>query len=552
MSEPPPSRGRIRAPSEAGQALILPSLAGAGQLARQNEEHLAQQELAFLPGANAWRQQARRELLTAAERYTKSYSALESLAEPVSAQQPIILTGHQPELFHPGVWLKNFVASSLAQQTGGIAVNLVIDNDTQRQASLAVPTGSWEQPQVTAVPYDDPLPELPHEERPLVNRESWASFPTRVIAALRPVAEAAGWDCHDLCLSRLTETLQSAGKRTEQIGYAFAQARHRLEQSVGVRTWELPLSVLCQQPAFQAFVIGLLTDLPRLQSVYNAALANYRRKNRLRSRSHPAPDLEQTGEWREVPLWIWSRNAPRRQRAFARWTNGQLEISDRQALSVQMPRAEDLSNGAAFAEWSAAEARGIKLRPRAFLTTLFARLMLGDLFIHGIGGAKYDEVTDELIRELAGVAPPAFVIATATLPLPFSLPPVTEHDLQVTRQLLRDFRFHPERFAPPTQTPGFHFISAEAWRRLLEEKQAWLALQPQRGQGTPRQNALSRLNEALAAALPDQARSLQALLAEQESLLAKRRLLGNREFSFVLHPSERLTRQLLDLSSVNS
>ena len=38
--------------------------------------------------------------------------------------------------------------------------------------------------------------------------------------------------------------------------------------------------------------------------------------------------------------------------------------------------------------------RGIKLRTRALTTTLFARLVLSDMFLHGIGGAKYDQVTD--------------------------------------------------------------------------------------------------------------------------------------------------------------
>ena len=40
------------------------------------------------------------------------------------------------------------------------------------------------------------------------------------------------------------------------------------------------------------------------------------------------------------------------------------------------------------------------LRPRALTLTLFARLCVADFFIHGIGGGKYDEVTDRIIREL--------------------------------------------------------------------------------------------------------------------------------------------------------
>ena len=39
----------------------------------------------------------------------------------------------------------------------------------------------------------------------------------------------------------------------------------------------------------------------------------------------------------------------------------------------------------------------------------FSRFMLGDLFIHGIGGAKYDELGDEIARRFFGIEPPGFL-----------------------------------------------------------------------------------------------------------------------------------------------
>ena len=47
-------------------------------------------------------------------------------------------------------------------------------------------------------------------------------------------------------------------------------------------------------------------------------------------------------------------------------------------------------------------AAGIRLRTRALTTTMFARFLLGDLFVHGIGGAKYDELGDEIARGFFG------------------------------------------------------------------------------------------------------------------------------------------------------
>ena len=53
-------------------------------------------------------------------------------------------------------------------------------------------------------------------------------------------------------------------------------------------------------------------------------------------------------------------------------------------------------------------ARGLRLRTRALTTTLFARLFLADLFVHGIGGAKYDAMTDQICERLFGMKAPSF------------------------------------------------------------------------------------------------------------------------------------------------
>src|SRR5438270_9519718 len=86
------------------------------------------------------------------------------------------------------------------------------------------------------------------------------------------------------------------------------------------------------------------------------------------------------------------------------------------------------------------------LRPRALITTMYARLVLSDLFIHGIGGAKYDELTDLIIRRFFGIEPPAYVTATATFRLPIERPQVSLDDVRRSEQRIRGVRFRPESF----------------------------------------------------------------------------------------------------------
>ncbi len=59
--------------------------------------------------------EARRELMEAAWDYTRSYRDVP--LPPMAPDTPLLLAGHQPQLFHPGVWFKNFVLGRLAQQS---------------------------------------------------------------------------------------------------------------------------------------------------------------------------------------------------------------------------------------------------------------------------------------------------------------------------------------------------------------------------------------------------------------------------------------------------
>ena len=97
----------------------------------------------------------------------------------------------------------------------------------------------------------------------------------------------------------------------------------------------------------------------------------------------------------------------------------------------------------------------MKIRSRALITTLWARLALGDLFLHGIGGAKYDQVTDRLIERFFGLQPPGIMVLSATLHLPVAPPRGMTPD-EVRRDpagTSRDLTFHPELEAIPPPTP---------------------------------------------------------------------------------------------------
>ena len=66
------------------------------------------------------RAQVRREVLACSASYLKRHGLdaphvpRDAAGEPTG---PLVVTGHQPELFHPGVWIKNFAAAGIAGAT---------------------------------------------------------------------------------------------------------------------------------------------------------------------------------------------------------------------------------------------------------------------------------------------------------------------------------------------------------------------------------------------------------------------------------------------------
>ena len=86
------------------------------------------------------RDSARRRLIQQALQYTGQYRDSATLADDAELQSlPIIMSGHQPTLFHPGVWFKNYSLSQISAQQNALAINLVVDGDVSGPTSISVP-----------------------------------------------------------------------------------------------------------------------------------------------------------------------------------------------------------------------------------------------------------------------------------------------------------------------------------------------------------------------------------------------------------------------------
>lgn len=510
---------RWRAPRQDEAVLAEPSPQQLGTILSDNRRRLAETAVSLLgrPLAEV-RRQGRREALTAATQY------LTNAGEPLPpvVGDSLLLAGHQPELFHPGVWVKNFALNGLARQHGCTPLNLVVDNDTEKSSSIRVPTRNDHVHQA-AVAYDHWSREIPYEELPVREEGIFARFADQAGALLQ------GWGFTPLLPDLWAEVMRQA-KRTPLLGERFVAARRTFERRWGCHNYEVPLSALCGTETFAVFACHILSDLPRFHATYNETVHEHRRQHGIRSRNHPVPDLARDGDWYEAPFWVWRTGQARRGRLFVQPTSDGLRLRSGDEIGPGVRRGS-----AGVKDWLALEGAGFKVRTRALTTTLFSRLLLADLFIHGIGGGKYDELTDELMTRFFGCQPPEFMVISATLLLPLPMAPARPDDRRRLSHQLRDLHYNPQRHLTDGQRADADVQS------LLQQKQAIVAAEPADRSGRrERYRRIREVSERLRGHVTEREKALRGQLARLDEELRTNAILERRDYSFCLFPEEKL------------
>lgn len=521
-----PAYERLRAPRGDREVLALPPLESVGRMfasidrAARCAYDVQGRSLCDVSA------QARQELVDGARQYTATYRNVPA----VTLTDRILLAGHQPQLFHPGVWYKNFALSRLAREHQATAINLVIDSDTLKDASLRVPGGTIEQPMARMIPFDEATGEVPFARRAIRNRRIFENFGREAGDWLRPFIA-------NPLLNTFWPKVVARSRETNNLGECLAQARHQLEGEWRGETLELPQSRVCRFEAFHWFVAHVLAHLPRFAKVYNSAVVAYRKLHGIRSANHPVPELVADGEWLEAPFWLTTEERVDRRRLFVRRRADQLVLSDREKLQVELPLAEERDARRAVEVLAELAQQGVQLQTRALTTTLFARLFLGDLFIHGIGGGKYDQLTDELIRRFYALDPPPFMVLSATLYLPVGSAPGTTFDLDDVQRQLRDLEYHPERHLDHAALSA---ADARQVAELVSIKTRWIQTPQTPANARERCRAIRGVNESLQPWLDTQRRRLHACRDQAFHRSRVDSILRWREYAFCLYPAEAL------------
>ena len=481
---------------------------------------------------------SRRSVCESAHRYIERLLG-ESMSPP--SGDVLVVSGHQPTLYHPGVWLKNFAAGAMADESAGVALNLIVDNDVCATTNVRIPQGTREAPNVSQVAFDSDQPSVPWEEMTVGDPSLFKSFGTRVAEAM------SLWDIEPLA-SEFWPVAAETLSRFSNTAECLTAARLRQERRWGLANLELPVSWLCRLEPFLWFMCHVLAHLPRFCEVHNAALAEYRQRNKLRSNTHPVPELKERDGWFEAPFWVWRAGQRERRRLFAQLGNGRVSLSDGLEDFACLPLSPDADAKQAVEELQRLSDDGIRLRTRALTTTLFARLCLADLFVHGIGGAKYDELTDRIIESFFEIKPPVFATVSGTLYLPgleaFDVTTENERCLQAS---LRDVHFNPQRHLSVAPADAETDTLVAEKTRLIAAQQAsrptGLSRRERRSffrDNYTRYRAFQNVNAQLRQHTDGTRRSVEADLERVRRQLQANEVLRDRDYPFILYPAENL------------
>jgi len=327
------------------------------------------------------------------------------IGHPLGA--PLFATGHQTELCHPGVWAKDALIDAAASKLGGDAIHLAVDTDAPKHLLLRWPGGN-----------------APISDDPAVTSAAWCGllakpFPGHLQSIREQIESASrGWSFEPV-LPAFLDAL-AARPASENLSAALTESMRQLDASLGMRGRSLLASPLWNSSAFLLFVHHAMSRAPHFSGDYNAALRNFRLANAMRTTARPMPDLFISDDAIEVPFWLDDLAAGTRSRPSVFPCGGGfvLQLVSGEEFAFD-PQAPGWDAAAKLGAWLAANNH--RISARALTLTTFVRLCLADQFVHGIGGARYDQVTDRLIARHFNCEPPKFSVTTATMFFPEAL-----------------------------------------------------------------------------------------------------------------------------------
>jgi hypothetical protein len=309
------------------------------------------------------------------------------------AAERIIMSGHQPVVYHPGLLLKEVKLELFAKENNFLPIHVTIDTDEGDGGALLYPEVS-----PVSVTKNEGVPFFTAPNYPKAYKRSFSIATTTGLYLNQKVGEP---EVVREAIRRLEEALSRLGM-VEQLS-VITQVKELYEKLSGVSIavanslvrWylrgrkhlEVPFSRLLKAPAVQNILLQWIQGGREFALSYNQVLDSFRAERKIKNSANPFPNMVLREGSAEVPFWIIDSKEGVRTPCIAPFEPSPLEAST------------------SF------------VAPRGSITTLLLRGFCSDIFIHGKGGAKYDPFVDRLAESVVKVRLAPFVVASQDLRL---------------------------------------------------------------------------------------------------------------------------------------
>lgn len=387
----------------------------------------------------------------------------------------VVMSGHQAEVWHAGILTKLFALREAAASLGARSAWVVVDQDANepgvvryptRTASGQLETALWRISATDATATDTPIAARPAFTAAELE-PNWGRQP----AATGPAACGLG---------AIRDALLDAAGEATLAGQLTRATRALLRRTGDADVW-FNATAIARTGLFADLLARMAADPAACVRAYNAAAAG-----------HAGAGISQLSESKlELPLWRIRPGAAR-----GRVTAGMLG---------QVPPAE--------------------LAPRALLMTGMLRRAACDLFVHGLGGGRYDVVAEEWLRSWLGWELAPAVVATGTLLARLEEePPPAPEELARARWSLHHARHTPARLG-------------DAWAQRRKEELVE-EIRGVRGRGGDAGTAFNQLQDLLSRVRIEHSAALTQLsgeVARLEQRSRQARVALDRTWPFPLH-----------------